>query len=332
MDIALVLYAADLERYITALHRDHIPHLVLEWTDDKHHTWYSLLVQVSTSQLVMELVSDKRPLSSSSIIKEDLHRLPASVFVKNNVSAHTSHVLVPLGISKAVSNMDAVSRFFKEELFAEEVYTTSSKAVVAKMFALAHSTLIVRVVQRPASSTAGAFKVSDLEEAKLHAHKFGLTDEFCGVDKWYDNHFAYDAFWNTTLDEFKAAFDKHRRMYHIFGDCKPSKIKGPGTNIYVVDPTGDAVQLDGKWTHCPQGGDGDALQDPCSQGSCRKYQPTHPCTSRLDSLCAAVKYHNSTCTDCCYRQWQGLTDAGCRNADIVNFCITSHKPALAMVV
>lgn len=59
------------------------------------------------------------------------------------------------------------------------------------------------------------------------------SNEFCGVDKWYDNHFAYDAFWNTSLDKFKAAFDKHDRIYHIYGDCKPSKMRGPGTNIYV---------------------------------------------------------------------------------------------------
>ena len=35
--------------------------------------------------------------------------------------------------------------------------------------------------------------------------------------------------------------------------------------MYVVDPTGEVVQIDGKWIDCPDGGSGDALTDACSQ-------------------------------------------------------------------
>merc|ERR1712023_574568 len=139
---------------------------------------------------------------------------------------------------------EAVSKFYTEEMFAVEAHQHTSKSANLKAFSLQHSTLLLRVVQRQDAATSGNFKIRHLEAAKNSAHMMSNTDEFCGVDKWYDNHFAYDAFWNVTLDNFKAAFDKNRRIYHIFGDCKQSTSPGPGTNIYVADPTGDVVQVD----------------------------------------------------------------------------------------
>ena len=49
--------------------------------------------------------------------------------------------------------------------------------------------------------------------------------------------------------------------YHVFGGAGSI---GP-TNIYVTDPTGDAIQLDGPWTAYPTAGSGDSLMDACSQ-------------------------------------------------------------------
>merc|ERR1712232_1298425 len=99
---------------------------------------------------------------------------------------------------------------------------------------------------------------------------------------------------NVSLDVYKANFDHNRHLYRIFGDCKPSKKPGPGTNIYVVDPTGDVLQLDGAWVHCPEGGSGDALLNPCAQGACSKYSPTASCAIALRDFCHAAKLQNST--------------------------------------
>ena len=60
------------------------------------------------------------------------------------------------------------------------------------------------------------------------------------------------------LDAFVAAFEQHNNgvdnsrggrevVYHVFGGCSEDDDPddgyiGPGTNIYVVDPTGGAVQ------------------------------------------------------------------------------------------
>ena len=73
------------------------------------------------------------------------------------------------------------------------------------------------------------------------------------------------------LEAFVAAFEQHNRgannnnnnnerggsggrerevLYHVFGDCSEDDepddgYVGPGTNVYVVDPTGEAVQASG---------------------------------------------------------------------------------------
>lgn len=86
---------------------------------------YSLVVQISTSQLILELVS-KKPPASVSIIKDRLQRLPSWVFALNNVSTASAAILVPLGISKGVSNISAVTSFYQEEMFAVESHNSAS--------------------------------------------------------------------------------------------------------------------------------------------------------------------------------------------------------------
>merc|ERR1712136_437998 len=162
---------------------------------------------------------------------------------------------------------------------------------------------------------------ADLEKAKNEAHTMAHEDIFCGVDKWDDNHFAYDQR-SSSLDSFKSSFDENGRIYHIFGSCSSSSM----TNMCVVDPTGEAIQLDGSWTSCPSGGSGDALQNACSQGTCSSYTPTSSCSSKLDTLCSSVKQQNNVCTDCIYTRWSTFSSAGCHNADAVNYCVSSSPP------
>jgi len=319
MDFATVLYAKELESYLDKLKRGTIPHQVRSWLDDEQQKWYSLLVQIGGSQLQLELVSPSRP-RQVLIIDDDLQRLPASVFRANAVSELSAKVLHPLAVSKAVSNLSATTAFYVNEMLASVNHTSHSTdgTVTLQAIKLQGAEALVRFVQRPSDATSGDFTVRDLEEVKNKAHRMAHMDNFCGVDKYYDNHFAYDQT-AIKLDRFKEAFDQHQRIYHIFGDCNSTAI-GPGVNIYVVDPTGDSVQIDGKWDQCPQGGSGDALQDACSQGTCQVYQPTAACYEKISLLCAKQHLRNSTCTDCGYLNFVALQAAGCNNADVVNYC------------
>merc|ERR1712151_144161 len=202
--------------------------------------------------------------------------------------------------------------------------------VLTLAFRLSGASVLVRFVQRPPEATRGAFQVAHLEHAKHSGHDMTRDDVFCGVDKWYDNHFGWDQH-DIQIDTFKNNSDSRGRAYHVFGDCKPATM-GPGTNIYVVDPTGDAVQIDAPWKACPSGGSGDALQNACSQGNCSKFKASASCASKLASTCALVRLQNSTCTDCVYLQWGSLAAAGCRNADLVNYCVGVSSSRLQLLV
>ena len=67
------------------------------------------------------------------------------------------------------------------------------------------------------------------------------------------------------MNELAAAFDLANHPYHVFGDGVMGPGKGAPTNLYVTDPTGDSIQIDGIWSSVPTGGSGDSLMDACSQ-------------------------------------------------------------------
>ena len=86
----------------------------------------------------------------------------------------------------------------------------------------------------------------------------------------HDFKYAWDQF-DIDLTELAAYFKANGHLYHVFGDG--SVMRGPGergapTNMYVTDPTGDSIQVDGTWSDVPTGGSGDSLMAPCGQGNC----------------------------------------------------------------
>eukprot|EP00656_Telonema_subtile_P005667 TRINITY_DN12585_c0_g1_i3.p1 TRINITY_DN12585_c0_g1~~TRINITY_DN12585_c0_g1_i3.p1 ORF type:complete len:447 (-),score=102.25 TRINITY_DN12585_c0_g1_i3:54-1394(-) len=322
MDQSTVLYAGSIDGYLEAFGRDQVDHSLLVWQDDKGQTWYSVIVQVDQSQLVLELVTGKKPTESGRAVTDSLIRLPSSVFAANNVSGVSAGLLIALGVSKTTTNLPAMRDFYLNELHAAKNHSYSSPdgSVLLDCYQLPGANALVRVIQRPPSASHGSFSVASLEEVKNEAHRMAHVDQFCGVDKYYDNHLALDqSLW--VLDSFKSNFDKSNRTYHIFGDCKASSAPGPGTNIYVAEPSGDTLQLDGQWDNCPKGGSGDALMDACGQGSCSKHRASTECAAALSVQCSGLGLRNTSCTDCGYTKWAALEASVCTNADVVNYCV-----------
>ena len=148
----------------------------------------------------------------------------------------------------------------------------------------------------------------------------------CGFDKWYDNHFGFGGD-NRSLDEFRAAFEARGWHYwHAWGGLNQNTSHPGPQNVYVVDPTGDAVQIDSAWEHGPPPGvAGDALQSQCSQGNCKAAsRPTPPaCSAALAKACPALGLKYNRCADCVYgaAAWHAIKAAGCLNADAVAYCV-----------
>ena len=139
----------------------------------------------------------------------------------------------------------------------------------------------------------------------------------------YDNHYGIDgARADLTLNQYKRNLDARGWPYYHgwHGQVGPE-------NVYVVDPTGDAIQLDSQWLPgtAPPGLADDALGNMCTQGNCvAAMRPTPPaCVAKLVAVCPALQEAGEACSGCVYAPstFAALKGAGCLNADLVGFCI-----------
>jgi hypothetical protein len=190
--------------------------------------------------------------------------------------------------------------------------------------------MAIRAVERTApdpGSGAGAVTVKQLERMKFAGHDWvhdnaanATANLICGFDKWYDNHYGIDG-GALSLNQYMDNFDKRGWPYYHgwAGDGI-----GP-ENMYAVDPTGDAIQLDSMWDAgtAPPGMSGDALQSMCTQGNCMLRAAPAQCSSALQKLCPGLSLKGGECTECTYvpHAFGALKEAGCRNADLVTYCI-----------
>merc|ERR1712217_78367 len=108
-------------------------------------------------------------------------------------------------------------------------------------------------------------------------------------------------------------------------------------NLYLVDPTGDAIQMDSKWgTNAPnwvKWAEDDALQNLCTQGNCTAAaaSTTASCRSTLAAKCNHSKDEANKCFDCEHFNWDALARAGCYNGDTVQFCLPQQVPNSLLV-
>ena len=103
--------------------------------------------------------------------------------------------------------------------------------------------------------------------------------------------------------------------------------------MYLVDPSGDAVQCDAEWgdnapSFVADAAD-DALQNLCTQGNCSSIHTvtTPSCAAALAEACAGLAYDAddptkiNACADCAHWRWDDLSAAGCYHQDTVKYCV-----------
>lgn len=291
LDFSLVLSAVSLDSYVEALEEAGVPHIILRWRDNSEiHTddggttgrvYFSLVFHVPKSSLNFELVSAQPPspsyLSGNDtvqrvIIDDSMIRLPHTAMSSAGAAKPGSSFLIPIAVSKAVSDISTMGTFYEDQLLADLDYTYSDTAADVEMrtYRLPQASMPIRLVQRATgTSSKSSFEVSDVESAKNAAHTASYVDETCGFDQYMDNHVALQQY-KYPLDTFADIFEAAGTKWHC------NKVGVGEIDIYAVDPAGDAVQLDGYLT-----GDGRAalrtmgcmntsnvLFDLCSQGRC----------------------------------------------------------------
>ena len=311
LDYATMLFAPSLDGYLDAFDAAGVDHLLVgPWADDENNAHASVLVR-ACGMIILELVSSKipAPRKSTVVIADGLSRLPAAVFRKLHTSTQDPRVLQPLGVSKAASDLDAVDAFYAGPMRGEKCHGAAAGGADVVVYALPGAGAVVRFLRRGADAA-----VRELETLKKDARAAYHVDAFCGVDKWYDNHYDYVQY-DVALDDFREAFVAFGAAHHVFGN---------GTvpyNVYVGDPTGDSIQLVGAWREPPALARGDALTDACTQGNCGRFTATAACAAALRAD-EALRGAKTNCTDALYgARWADLVAATCTNADVVNFCV-----------
>lgn len=325
--------------------------LALRWNDNKNTTWYSAIFHIPSTQSIVEVISDMQPsvdvVKPAELLHDPLMRYPASALYADNGCANADNgTWIPLVVSKAVSDIDNIEDFYVSVLRAERSMSDESSVPGVRLRTYAFpkmAAMQVRFVERTGAaavtSTAGSpsaavglLTVAQFEGAKLRAKartpgRSQMDSALCGVDKWYDNHWGLDQNVVSLGDYIGAMEARNWSYYHLWS-----------WNMYLVDPSGDAIQMDSSWgSNAPSWykfAQDDALQNLCTQGNCSAAatETTATCLSAIKAKCAQQKDAVNKCFDCVHWNWDALTAAGCYNGDTVMFCLPNAHESKTFVV
>ena len=322
LDFSLVVYASSLDAWAAG-------RVLLEWVDNANATWYSAIDRVPGTQVQVEIISKKRP--AGDVRKDPLMRYPATGSCEKQPTKcadKADGLWTPLAVSKSVSDLDGLVAFY-EAVFGAKVATSDDAVDGVRLKTLyfpQEAYMQVRLVERSGEgATHGDLTVKGLEDLKMASHDViaaptERAGALCGVDKWFDNHWGIDQH-ELTLGQMIAAMDKMRwTRYHLWS-----------WNMYLIDPSGDGVQVDASWGddapawHSEAAAD--ALMNLCSQGNCKAVaNATASCSAALSKACGALAHDGTTkhiadCSNCAHWHRSDLLDAGCAHADTAFFCI-----------
>ena len=203
--------------------------------------------------MVLELTSDKSLKASSGrraarVARPAERRASARALAlvipyAAKLGASASKVIHPIAVNRAVSTAtfakleDFYVTGMGTKLISSEADSETNYA--KKCFRWPGATVDVCFYQRDDSATKGDWKVGDFEKMLNTVHKNIIVGHpLCGVDKWFDNHYAIDSM---TADTSKI-------IKYIDANDVPHVCNSDdefGTSLaYAFDPTGWGIQLD----------------------------------------------------------------------------------------
>lgn len=358
LDYSFVVYAKSLDKWIQGV--DAVTNsseaapfkdgrtkkwLALQWKDNVNATWYSVIFHIPSTQSIVEVISDAEPSKSvvtgEELLHDPLARYPATALCVDNGCARAEDgTWTPLAVSKAVSNIDNIEDFYISVLRVQLSSSDESSlpGVRLRTYSLPNmAKMQIRFVERTgdaavSASSGSSLTVPDFEAAKLRAKvrtsgRSLMDTALCGVDKWYDNHWGMDQNVVSLGDYIAAMVARNWTYFHLWS-----------WNMYLVDPSGDAIQLDSRWgTNAPswvKWAEDDALMNLCTQGNCSAAVASTAagCLDAIAAKCGHQKDKVNTCFDCVHWNWDALVAADCHNGDTVGFCLPQQEAPDTLVV
>ena len=253
MDNHLALWTATLVPFAAALDADGVPYLGLRWLSEGVE-YYSMIVHVPKSQVVLEIISTVAPEGFASVyVAEARHR-----FLAGPPRDAPPGRLDPLHVSRYAADLDEVERFYEAVLGEKPnavdapldgADATSKRLVYGGPGSFTPEVSLQFVFRAEKTRGAAArrsaawFQRYTVNVGKQYMHNY--TDCW---PVWGDNHVAVqmdrvDA-GKPTLDDVVRNLDAIGwHLHHPFkGACKAPGDCGP-SDIYLMDPTGWTTQL-----------------------------------------------------------------------------------------
>jgi hypothetical protein len=239
MDFNVGLFTTNMDFYVKRFVADAVPHLAATWTTSSGDAMYSVFVHVPRSQMVVELIAaSSQILAARPKLVPLEQRLSDSVIELLGQSPQTGNVLKAVKVSRAATDLDALDTFYLKGMRANKTYTLNGDDVSTRCYLWANAETDLCFVKRPDLATSGNFKVGDFEQMLHRVADTMLTNPYCNMNRWLDNHYAYDSRPHGG-DDFG-----HISSYLDSNPSVKFKCSGSGGLHYIVDPTGWGVQLD----------------------------------------------------------------------------------------
>lgn len=255
MDFNVAFATSNLQGYKDTFKADGVKYLAGTWKDTSGKEYTSIIVQVPSTQLILELVQsaslsyadhEAMPVKleqrvPSSTLSAQKARLSSRLNVS---SSRVGSYIVSLVVNRAASTtaMSQLDEFYVSGMGTKKTHDAIEGGVTKKCFLWPSATVSVCFTNRPDSATSGSWKVGDFEKMLDSVHNSLIKGHpFCPMDKWEDNHYAIDSQTADGAAIIKYVNDKkphHTCASHGVWIFKKTSL------AYVFDPTGWGIQLD----------------------------------------------------------------------------------------
>ena len=279
------LWAPDLDDVVTKMKLHNQPYYAMAWTGMDGGTYYSVLAHHAGSQVVVEFVgSSQTSLDPAEIHEMDTPRYGGSLA---DYVVMPCCMMTPLWVSRATSDADRDWNWYSSKLNANLTFSADTPDGVKYRYGTMASSSAweVHFVERPADDTGG-MTVADLEAYFKETHAAYVHSPACGFDVWFDNHYGVDMCGGGNcmgmddddldpeslyvddlverLESGPDGADTYRIWKQIWLDW------GWLYNIYIVEPNGQSLQINGFLKHAPADTP-QWNQSLCGQGTCQDW-------------------------------------------------------------
>jgi hypothetical protein len=263
MDYNVVLATKSLQSLKSQFSKDGVKYLTGKWSDTSGKQYSSVLVQVSGSQLILELVQQGSLDDSETAVQLE-QRVPDDMLdqiptgEESDSDAFSKDHIVGLAVNRAASSkaMSELEDFYVTGMGTKKSLDSTENGATKKCFLWKGATMHVCFTNRDDSETSTSFKVSDFEDMVNSVHKTINGDyPWCPMNRWFDNHYAIDS--QSVNNNKILKYINSKNPYHI---CASHGLLNRGLSA-VFDPTGVGIQMDtgiGLPDDCKNSDDNDA--------------------------------------------------------------------------